>query len=765
MPHVKLSKEFASGVTDTSIAAGPNGYVLTVDTAAVSGFNWTAPGGGGGGSVTSVTGGTNVTITGTPTVAPVVNLSSPLTSTLNVGAQTISSSTGTIEITPLAGSDCNVNCSGTGHLHVDSAGAGGAAQPLLVLENTNGNANGVHIDLYKNSASPAANDTIGGLSFHGKSSTGVIREYASLQSVIDDPTNTSENASISLNCCNNASAPTAFLTCNGNVGYVQTNKPIDTLGNQITTTTGAVNLYQSLPNQNIGLTNVASGGSIIINKSTGFGGSVQINSATSASLTASSSVVISSSGAGLSFVATPGTGMITNQIASQRTILRTGLTTTSSLQPVDYIPMVHVDNGNTNSVGVQGPLVSYQTLIIINNGVTPASSWSDIGNANGYVDTMFLASSGYVWLAMGSSIYVFDTTFTTIFQTFTLGGTSSGGSTRALCFWEETPYIFIGGDFTSINGNATNQYGLTRVFVNTSVGSYFEDPIYDSTNSIYGINGYVNTITSKSGILYCGGNFTTFTNSSTAQYGFRVQNYGASGGSQTYDNDSGALNFNGEVFCSCSTGSLVFFGGGFTTVQNGAYGYSYFANYDGANFSYCDGNNFNGPVYSCAPSSLGSYILAAGSFSQGGFSNTCYVDSVSPTSAATYAAGSATVNRNGVYCVGGTDIIQTTDTSVYRSTSFGSFNYEGQSNGGFTPTGIIIYGGTPFASYNNYNVIRNLLAVSQAASFGFPSPIIRYAGATYQTATLNSKYQSQQFVADITGTYYYPVGNPLASFS
>ena len=63
---------------------------------------------------------------------------------------------------------------------------------------TDDNANGMNINFYKNSASPAASDDIANLRFYGNDSTAALTEYVRLTTTIDDPTNASEDGLVAL---------------------------------------------------------------------------------------------------------------------------------------------------------------------------------------------------------------------------------------------------------------------------------------------------------------------------------------------------------------------------------------------------------------------------------------------------------------------------------------------------------------------------------------------------------------------------------------
>lgn len=80
---------------------------------------------------------------------------------------------------------------------VDIAG-GASLAPFGISSTDAGAALGPIFDSYRNSASPAAADIIGGENYTGNSSTGVKRTYASIQSTIVTTTNTAEDGSLKL---------------------------------------------------------------------------------------------------------------------------------------------------------------------------------------------------------------------------------------------------------------------------------------------------------------------------------------------------------------------------------------------------------------------------------------------------------------------------------------------------------------------------------------------------------------------------------------
>ncbi len=797
------------GVLTQSLPVGANGLVLTANSGAALGVEWAA--GGGGGGVASVSAGTNISVSGTAS-NPIVNIQSPLTSTLDIGGQTISSTltagninfdngitktninsgmtrlqdstnvainttitrslvaitdpalgmtqltadtlsqlglTSALNINPSAGNDLNMNVSGAGRVHIIQGGTGGDTQPAISVENNNGNANGVHLDLYKNSSSPAAADALGGVSFHGNSSTGVKTEYASIDATIADPTNASQNGSLALSCCVNSATPTTFLTCNGLGGTIDLSRSVETQGNQIRNTTAgqSLTLLQTATGGAITLQNNGANGAV--NITSGSGGSVSINGLLNTNIVASVGDIGLTAGNGSIKVA---------QSQGARTQLRTTITPTISTQPVEFYPEVSVDNNNSNSLNIEAPKVFYQKLNLLNTGINPLSTWVDVGNANGNCDSMFLASGGYVWLGIGSQIIITETTFSTIFQTINLGG---GTTIRANCFWEDSGYVFVGGCFDSVNGNATQQYGLTRIYLGGGAGLYVEDPMYDTTNNIYGCGSgqEVYALTATAGILYVGGNFTTFSNGTGIGYGFQVLSYTGSGGSQTYDTGTSAFVFNGEVKALTTNGTYVFWGGNFTTANAGGQSVNYMGAWNGG-WTQVASNSLSGSVFSLAVSqSVSGYILVGGTFSTGSSTNLTYIDGSNPNSELYPNIAPSSIDRNCIYASGGQDYFSTNSGDNYKTTGSLTWEHLGQSNAGVAPSSIFFYSGSVYNSYYSYGYVRRDTIQAQNITYvGFTPNTFLYNGANYTNFHLATRYSAQSFIADRTGNYWLPLG-------
>ncbi len=85
----------------------------------------------------------------------------------------------------------------------------------LRLTNSNAGGSGTVLDLFHDSASPAAADIVGRINFAGNSSTAVKRDYGYLAGTIIDPTNASEDAHFTVNTFLAGSAGTSVIMGGG----------------------------------------------------------------------------------------------------------------------------------------------------------------------------------------------------------------------------------------------------------------------------------------------------------------------------------------------------------------------------------------------------------------------------------------------------------------------------------------------------------------------------------------------------------------------
>ena len=670
-------------------------------------------------------------------------------------------------INPLWVDSVNGNALRSQKIYVDQSTIGGTTDPILIMENNNAGNTGVQVDLYKNSTSPAVNDGIGDIRFNANSSTGVKTNYVQLSTTLNDPTNASQNASLSVACCVNSATPSEFFRFNGSAGTNQLYRALDVNNQLITSSGNALTLYQDTANDVISINNVATNGVVNVVAS-GIGGDIAIQA--NDNLLVSGSYINLNSNTAVLLTAGAASGVQVNQSANARTQLRTTITPTNANQPVEFIPEVNIDNQTVNSVPINFPQMFYQKLHLLNNGVSPTINWADVGGSNGNVSAMYLAAGGYVWLGIGASIVVSDTNFSTIYQVHTLGG---GSIIEVYAFLEYGGYMFVGGVFDSINGNATPQYGLTRIN-NTTSFPQAEDPMYDSFSSYYGVfsgqSVYALAVNPNNGNLYVGGNFTQFSNGFGIGYGFQVVQPTNTSGSQTYDTNSGAFVFNNPVETIAVGGSYMWWGGTFTTANSGTFPINYIGAYDsvGVGWAQVNSNGFNGKVNCIIQSSVNSgYMLVGGSFSQSGWNSLTYVDVAAPNNPETNPNQSVNqVDRNCLYAGGGLDLVASNSGDNYQSASFGTWTSLGQSYSGVPPSGAFYYSGSAYNSYASYSYVRKTSAVSQSASFVLGAPqIFRYLGVEYQTFTLPLKWTAQEFMADSTGSYWTPLGALAASAS
>ena len=131
-------------------------------------------------------------------------------------------------------------------IYISQSTNGGAADPILKIENTNSNANSALVELYKNSASPAISDIIGTLSFNAKNSATAKVAYARIQAEPLAVNVGSERCKIEI-AVKDAVSLTTYLSCNGQTQQVNSFKSLnmnsqDIFGITTATTTNSNNL-------------------------------------------------------------------------------------------------------------------------------------------------------------------------------------------------------------------------------------------------------------------------------------------------------------------------------------------------------------------------------------------------------------------------------------------------------------------------------------------------------------------------------------------
>lgn len=216
---------------------------------------------------------------------------------------------------------------------------------------------------------------------------------------------------------------------------------------------------------------------------------------------------------------------------------------------VNYYPesIYYNDNSNNNN-SIIPPMCKGQKMTLINNGVIPIADWVQVGTTppTSFPINLFKQmSDGNIWIASNNGstsaeIHIYDSTNTTQLGTITFGGALEGITIINVMVEDQNSldYIYIGGEFRTVNGNAQNQFCITRVVRSTFV----EDVLFDSTTTEYGVDGTVFTIIQVNSDLYCGGEFHQLEpTATTAECFIRVGLCDASSGTQTYAQVGGGV--------------------------------------------------------------------------------------------------------------------------------------------------------------------------------------------------------------------------------
>jgi hypothetical protein len=818
------------GTNTIELPTATNGLVLKTNSGTASGLEW---GAGGGGGVTSITAGLNIGVDSTITTAPVIRVLNPLTSTLNLGTQAITGTTGYINfatasptseaqmsaslgfttydsittaisttlqktglstqtttdninvtptgitksvgattlgitsttspitLTPLAANDCNVVVSGAGKLHAIQSSSGGAALPICVLENTNADATAPHLDFYKNSASPANDDIVGAVSFHAKNASATSVEFGRISVTERDVTAGSENGSLSLFVCENSATPTEYLRANGILGSNDLYKPIDTRGNAIKNTTAGqtLTLNQTAASQSITLNN--SGGGGITNTCPSGQFSVSSNNF---SITGSSGTLTAATGNVT--LSTGSTGVV---IVSQNGVTTNKLRT--DIANINYYPDFIVDNANSNSISVPPAQVYGEKLILVNKGVSPLINWVAYGSLQGGVgvNAMYACSNGEIYVARSDSdtINIWDSAMTSVLGSFSVGGS---GAQRVYCFYEESGFMFVGGSFTSVNGNATPQINLTRININSRVEEPLEGAGYNGFGG-YGV-GKVNALTGYAGELIVGGDFTQIYSNGgspvTCNYLGKVYNQTASTGSQNFYEVGNGVN--DRVYALNNTNGYLFVGGEFTYVNNGFDNYQRLATWNGS-WGYVGGfpYTFGGSVTTIMNTAHYPYLFIGGSFTTP-FQYACYIDFTNPSTSPATDSGKAwsyafTNNRQQFY--NGNSYILTLD-EVTQNTAYQTWVGLGTPPTGYNPSFIGSFNGELKVAYeNNGGIVYSKTLASQTCAFSLSSGNFKYNGTLYTTYTLSLIDVAMEFLGDTTSSpaYWRPIGYAYAGGS
>jgi hypothetical protein len=455
--------------------------------------------------------------------------------------------------------------------------------------------------------------------------------------------------------------------------------------------------------------------------------------------------------------------VIVNQLSATAPKLRT------EIANVNYHPEFIVDNANSNAVSVPPAEVYGEKLILLNKGVSPLVNWTAYGNQQGSAGilAMYACSNGdvYVSRADDNTIYIYDSSLTTINGSFVVSGS---GASRVYCFYEESGYMFVGGSFTSVNGNATPQINLTRI----NISSRAEETLDGFGNYGFGNygSGFVNTICSYAGELIVGGSFQQIGGSgATCNYLGKVNNQSGSSGSQNFYEVGGGVN--SDVYALNNSGGYLFVGGDFTYVNNSSYNYQYLATWDNANWNYVGGGytTFNSGVRTIMNTAFYPYLFIGGGFSAP-YTYACYVDFSNPSVSSATDSGKAwsypfVNNRQQFY--NGASYILTLD-SVSQNTAYQTWVSLGTPPTGYTPSYMGFFNSELKVAYeNNGGIVYSKTLASQTCAFSLSSGNFKYNGTLYTTYTLSLIDVAMEFLGDTTSSpaYWRPIGYAYAGGS
>jgi len=674
---------------------------------------------------------------------------------------------------------------------------GGQANPILTLVNTQASNASVAMEVWKNKPTAGiAGDVLFNQSVYGTDSGLAKQEYTRISHTIRDATGSSEDGSIEFSCFQ-AGVMANFIQINGVENEVNFNKPIDMVGNNIRTSTGSMTITTALSTGLGNITQTAKGGVQI----TGSNGLVNLTSTTSSinlnatgaggsiTLTSNSaSGVTQITGGGATFGVGNTIGIQTGQPVGVRTQLRTGVVSATG-QNLDFYPSYVTENaGSTTSLSL--PFIPFQNLTIINSGISPTYSWSDVGDVVGDPTAFLRASSGQVWVGISGSICVYsDFTFTNppVFQFFFNGGGD------AYVFYESNGFMYVGGTFAGLTTSPQAQAGLMRFSGSSTLTPLF-DPIFDGVTGDFGVAGYVNAIACDNTNLYVGGLFTsTFGSGPPTPLSNLciISNPFALGSSQVYSNDVvfGVAQFatNGEVYAmewvQVSGQNYIYVGGNFTNVASGLQSINYGAIY-GVGWSLTpfttigSSNSFNGPITSFGKAIDGVNILFTGSFNfidvseqikYGGYQDySSYTNQLGGFMIASITPSSNLCrNAIAIFNSGTYNFFITDDRQVWFGTDINVWEDGGVAFSSGIPKGIAWYSATgyPYVAMPTSTFgFRYGVPLSSTAVFQLPSQGFKVQAGSFSKATL-PEYAAQAFVADINGLYWHAVGTPIATFS
>jgi hypothetical protein len=451
-------------------------------------------------------------------------------------------------------------------------------------------------------------------------------------------------------------------------------------------------------------------------------------------------------------------GVVINQTANVGTNL------TTNLSNVKFYADTLINNNNLNTISVPLPQTTYQRLTLTNLGLTNTNAWANFGTQLPHFPTALgVDSNGNIWIAGTDGVCrVYDNTITNNLHNITL--TYLGNPATINVFYVVGAYMFIGGIFDAINGNATPQYSIARVNTNSYIEDIMEDP--STLNRGFQQGSSVFCMTDVNGVLVVGGSFTTDANGTTTIYRIgNINNPYVSGSSQSWTEFNGGVSNDVYAIYHDATTNTTFIGGEFTAVSinTGIISVLYCAFFNGAWGSVAS-NLLNDYVYTIQPTAY-SQLLITGRFTGGSIGTNDYNAYIDPT---TLVASDTTLNLGGFHSnyrqgfYNGYNALIGFDNQFYISNAYQVWENLGMTGGSGAVYGINNWNGDWKVILNGFDFVRTHLNLPHSCIF---TGSFKYNNTLYGNYTITTRDVSQQFIGDANNTFWSIIGNGVGTFS
>ncbi len=452
-------------------------------------------------------------------------------------------------------------------------------------------------------------------------------------------------------------------------------------------------------------------------------------------------------------------GVVINQTANDGAVL------TTNLSNVKFYADTLINNNNLNTISVPLPQTTYQRLTLTNLGLTNTNAWANFGTQlPNFPTALSLDSNGNIWIAGTDGVCrVYDNTITNNLHNITL--TYLGNPATINVFYVVGAYMFIGGVFDTINGNATPQYSIARVNTN----SYIEDPMEDplTLNRGFQQGSSVFCMTDVNGVLVVGGSFTQDANATLNMYRIaNISNPYVAGSSQTWTEFNGGVSDDVYAIYHDATNNYTFIGGNFTavSVNSSVISILYCAYYAPFGWGSVASNQLNNYVSTIQPTAY-SQLLLTGAFTGGTLGTTDYNIYIDTT---TLVASDTTLSLGGFFSnyrqgfYNGYNALIGFDNQFYISNAYQVWENLGQVGGSGAVYGINNWNGDWKVILNGSDFVRTHLNLPHSCIF---TGSFKYNNNLYGNYTITTRNVSQQFIGDANNSFWSIIGNGVGTFS